>query len=762
MKPLPLRHSCGYAVAGVVLLTTQAAIAQDQRSTQLEEIVVTAQKRAASLQDTPISLAAFGSDQLERFGIEDLGDMTAHVPNVDITPFPNSRSSLVIFMRGVGNNDSQSTQDPAVGVYLDGVYIGRSVGLTSDIADLERIEVLRGPQGTLYGRNTTGGAINMITAKPGEEQQTRITLGGGNEGQQSLRALFDSGRMGPVSARLSYYTSEQDGWVNNINGDNDFSAEDKEAARLALRWDISDTFSIDYAYDQSEIVGPQAFYQVLNINEEAADNSAAAQQALEDLINSGNAGPGDAEALAGTAFVNTVLIPQFRERASESRLDNGEWSIPVRDSETDISGHSITASWDSPLGTLKYIGAYRELDEEIFIDYGAGVEDWFDVHVEIDHEQTSHELQWLGDINANMNFVAGLYYFEEDGFEHEDDRAGGAEVENRDIISHNEAIAVYGQLNWQTTEALELILGARYTEDKREAFKDSINFENGPQSGSDSWSNFNPGVTANYQWTDADDAYQLSSYAKIVTGYKSGGYNVRSTEEGFQPPFDEEQMISYELGWKSTFWNQRLRFNGAIFRAEYDDMQIQQIINNQQIFLTDVFNAGQAEINGFEFDVSVVPLTGLSINIAYGYTNAEFIEVIDNSPNSPTFGQDVADTYTMPYAPEHTWNVGIDYEFAPLSFGILRASLNYNWRDERFGTASNPDMEGFKLEDYGLLDARLSLSEVTLGESEWQLALWGKNLLDEEYLVHKISQNFFRSGYFGEPRTVGLELSMRL
>ena len=154
------------ALAMAIALNSSGALAANDLA--LEEILVTAEKRESSLQDTPISILAFSSERLERFGISDLGDIAGLAPNVTITPFPNSRSSLVVFMRGVGNNDSQSTQDPAVGIYLDGVYVARSIGLTSDVADLERIEVLRGPQGTLYGRYTTGGANHFITAKPGQ------------------------------------------------------------------------------------------------------------------------------------------------------------------------------------------------------------------------------------------------------------------------------------------------------------------------------------------------------------------------------------------------------------------------------------------------------------------------------------------------------------------------------------------------------------------------------------------------------------------
>lgn len=738
--------------AGAVALVPEVSFAQ-QRSTQLEEVVVTAQKREESLQDTPISLAAFSGDQLDQFGIDDLGDITARTPNVDITPFPNSRSSLVIFMRGVGNNDSQTTQDPAVGVYIDGVYVGRSVGLTSDVADLARIEVLRGPQGTLYGRNTTGGAINMISARPDEEFGIKSVLATGNRDYRKGTLQLDTGAWSGLSAKISYSKSEKGPWVDNINGSNDFVEEEREAGRFVLRWDISDTLSMDYAYDISEIVGPQPYYQVLRINE---DRAVTAQDVTDAIA--GGASQDDINALQADLIVGTLFTPQFRERASEKRLSKGEWDVPVEDSVTEVSGHALTVTWELPFGTLKSISAYREVSEDVVMDYGAGVE-WFDVVVNIDQDQSSQELQLVGDISDSLSYVSGLYYFKENGFEREVDTVAGSVAENREITSENEAWAIYGQMTWAVQPDLSLTLGARYTEDDRCAKKFSINFTNSPnntQDACDSWSNFNPSFTVSYDLND-----QVSTYAKVVTGYKSGGFNVRSTEGGFQPAFDEEEMVSYEVGIKSTLFDNRVRLNAAAFQSDYTDMQIQQILDNTAVFLTDVFNAGEAEISGFEMDLTAILSEGLTLNLGYGYTDANFVEVIDNNPNSDTFQQDISSGYIMPYAPEHTYSVVLEYQFPYFGIGNLRATVDYTWRDERFGTASNDDIEGFFLDDYGLVGARLNWSEIDLGGLEMAVALWGKNLEDEEYLVHDISQAYFHSGYFGEPVSYGLDLTLQ-
>jgi iron complex outermembrane recepter protein len=524
-----LRQSAlAMAIVGSCLAPTINAEALSGKALSLEEVLVTAEKREESLQNTPISILAFSAEKLSRFGVTDLGDISGLAPNVEITPFPVSRSSLIVFMRGVGNNDSQSTQDPAVGVYLDGIYMARSIGLTSDVADLERIEVLRGPQGTLYGRNTTGGAINLITAKPSDEAGLSQTLSRGNRSYWKSLTKIESGKVGDVAAKLTFMRSAHDGWVDNTGSGRNFGAEDKSAGRFALRWDVSDTMSVDYAYDFSNIDGPQQFYQPIS----------------------------------GTS-------PNPAAPAKSGRYSSGQWFGGVEPSETEISGHSLIVTMDTSVGVFKSITAYRELNESIVQDYAAGAPG-FRVNGGVDQEQISQEFQLVGNYGSDINYVMGLYYFSEEGNEIETDTFGGFPLENRQIISESEAQAIYGQVTWSPESfdhRLDITLGGRYTTDDRKANKTSITFVNGPQAASESWSHFNPSLTMDFAWTDT-----LSTYGKVVSAYKSGGFNVRSTEAGFQPPFDEENIMSYEIGLKSTWLDRRISFNAAAFHAEYTDM----------------------------------------------------------------------------------------------------------------------------------------------------------------------------------------------
>ncbi len=747
-SPFPQALPCLLAA----VITAQAAplLAQQKRATAIEEIIVTAQKREESLQDTPISIAAFDSETLEKFGINNLEDLTALATNVDITPFPNSRATMVVFMRGVGNNDAQTTQDPSVGVYLDGVYVARSAGLGNDVADIERIEVLRGPQGTLYGRNTTGGAVNIITRKPDGELSLSHTISTGNRDYTRNRTQIDTPDWGGFAGSLTYMTMDKQGYVENTGpGGSDFSAEDKQAGRVSLRWDATDTISLRYAYDLSEVAGPQNYYQPTFVISKSQENQMAAMD------------PAGFGVIAATG-----ILDYFRTIENDERNDSGAWTFPARDSNLDIKGHTFIAQWDLSFGQLKLTSSKRELEESIYIEYGAGWNaqatpgGFFNVNVDIEHEQTSHELQLVGDIGERWNYVAGLYYFEEEGYENEFDTSFAISqfgdptvLEDRTIWSENEATAIYGQLGWRPPlldDRLELILGGRYSTDDRTARKRSVNFENGPQQDSESFSSFNPSFTADFSWTDS-----FNVYGKVVTGYKSGGFNVRSTEAGFSPAFDQEDMVAMEIGAKAKLFDQRVQLNFAAFDSEYDNMQIQQITDNTKIFLTDVFNVGKAEISGFELDILAIPVTGLTLGLSWGYTDAQFIEYIEQAGKA-----NIADQAEMPYAPEHSYTASLDYLFPEMGIGDLRLNIDYAWRDERSGTAVNADMKGFFLDDYGLLKARLSLSNIDIGPAKVQLAIWGNNLTDEEYLVHQISFGFARTGVWNEPARYGADLTV--
>ena len=318
----PLRAACA-----AVLLVSQASLAEPA----LEEVIVTAQRREQNLQETPISIAAFGEDEIERRRITNIADLAAIVPNLRIVPFGVSPTTLRIYIRGVGVVDSQVTQDPPVGIYLNGVYVARPVGLTLDQAGIERVEVLRGPQGTLYGRNTTGGAINIITKKPGDKLEFSQLVGAGNYNAVRSQTTL-SGPLGDkFSAGVSYTLDKRDGWLENTGEGKDFSEYDRDAWRVDLQFRPTDSLTFDYSYD-----GSQADY--------TADYYHLTEAAL----------PG--------AFVPG--LPTQPDRLDETTL-----ATPFQGSDDESSGHTLTISADTSVGEFKSITAYREVEANAYNDF---------------------------------------------------------------------------------------------------------------------------------------------------------------------------------------------------------------------------------------------------------------------------------------------------------------------------------------------------------------------------------------------------------
>jgi len=727
-----------YAVRALIMAIAAINISyaeQSNNSLVLEEVIVTAQKKTESLQDAPISLIAFGSEKLEQLGISDVGDIQAAVPNLSTAPHPSNRNSLTAFIRGVGNADLQITKDPAVGVYLDGVYLGRSGGLTADIADVQAIEVLRGPQGTLYGRNTTGGAISIRSVQADEEFSLKQKISKGNRGYWRTLTQVNLPITDTVMVRAAFSRSAEDGWVENIGTGKDFGEQQKQALRLAVRWLVSDTLTLDYAFDQSEINGGQLAYQLTHIT------------------NPNGAG----------------LAPFSRDtRQSALSVNN------LEKSSDDVSGHSLTASWFiSDDLTIKSITAYRDLDEFAYQDYSASAHHFsggafpsmvasgaeiLDTRTDKVQDQISQEIQFLGTLYGKIDYVAGLYYFKEKG--REDQLAslnllalgGFPEIaeEYNEVDASAESLAAFSQFEYTPDlleQRLHLTLGMRYTNDKREASKyDNLfnNLNGATVSGEQSSSKFTPSITAAYDLSD-----DINAYAKIATAYRAGGFNTRGTESRFASGFDPEELLAYEIGSKAELFNRRIRLNLAAFLYEYTDLQVDQS-DPVNIIATDTFNAGEAEMSGAEIDLTAVLSRDLLLNVSYGYLDANYESFIQ-------YGQEVSNSKNVPSAPQHSYNISLDYA-RTVSFGELNAALNYSWEDEYYFSSQGVARK----DDVGLLGATLGVRDIAMGDGELSVQLWGKNLENKNYAAHEIdwAASGFVTTIFGEPRSFGLDVTL--
>ncbi|WP_101757259.1 TonB-dependent receptor [Oceanicoccus sp. KOV_DT_Chl] len=696
----------------------------------LEEILVTARKREESAQDIPLAITTLDEGFLEKIGFADLSDLAEKVPSLSIEPFPTSSSTLVAFMRGVGTIDAeQASRDAGVGIYLDDVYLGRANGLAADMADIKRIEVLRGPQGALYGRNTIGGAIKYVTADPSGTLGFKQTLNMGNRGYLRSLTSIDVPTWLGVDARVSYLTSEKEGLVANAGSGDDFGEQDREGYRVSLKSDLADTLLFQYAYDHSEQEGTSLYAQ--------------------------RGGPSATPGLA-TPLYTRRLGQSFRP------VD-----LPIKDN-FEHNGHALRMTWDAtPTMTFKSITAYRNVESERLNDsveaFGLPV-----VNAgTLDQSQFSQEFLLNGSLEEKrVDYIVGLYYFKETA----DQKTAGltnafALIENpfdpfnafrppqltdlaapleADVV--NASSAVFGHVTWVPPIAgdqLSVSLGGRYSRDEREMERtiSGVAIDTGGELSKD-YTSFDPSLTVDYQWSD-----NVHAYIRLATAYRSGGFNLRA---GTSDPFDQEELLAYELGFKSTLWDQRLRLNAAIFRSEYDDIQLDFV--NPMDFTISTINASDATIEGVEFELTVLPTDGLELGVDYAYLDADQKDAVIDP-----FTQQSLEGTSLPHTPRHKYNTYSRYTLAALPIGMLTAEINYSWHDEQTSNGG-PGSADRPREDFGLLGARLSLYQIPTGNGDLSVSLWGKNLENAEYQLFALAG----ADVYGELRSYGVDVIYKM
>jgi iron complex outermembrane receptor protein len=397
---------------------------------------------------------------------------------------------------------------------------------------------------------------------------------------------------------------------------------------------------------------------------------------------------------------------------------------------------------------VKSITAYREVEEDAYQDYSGN--DFIPVfrnnRFNADQDQFSQELQLAGSSDdGQWEYIAGLYYFEESGNETSGDEVTFISLLlPRDVDADNETTAAYAQVGWRPGQGSpwKFVLGGRYTEDKREGDNNIV----APVD--DDWSNFTPAVTVQYDLSD-----DTNLYAKIASGYKAGGFNLRQAD--FTQSYDEETLVSYEMGWKTELLDKRLRWNGAIFYSDYDDMQLDILLPNQPSpIVTQTQNAGTAEIMGLETELSFLLTDTLRVDLSYGYLDSEIKQVEGDDAN----------LYALPNAPKNMFSGTIEWQVAQLPLGDLTFSFDYNGQDDSVTGVRR--LVGISMDSYGVGGARLQLAgEDWMGKGNFSAAAWVRNIFDEEYYVDTFgsfnSIHANRVAAFGDPQTWGIDLEYR-
>ncbi|HEY5459516.1 MAG TPA: TonB-dependent receptor [Sphingomicrobium sp.] len=740
--------------------STAASPATPEASADDEAIVVTARRTEENVQRVPGAITAFSEKSLDRIQATDTTGLQGAVPNLNIVQGRGSSNSTNIFIRGIGQPDALQTFDPAVGVYVDDVYLSRIRGNQLDLLDVERVEVLRGPQGTLYGKNTIGGAIKFVTRKPGQEFRATGSIAVGSYNQFELKGAASGPISDTLAAGFAVMRAKRDGFVEDRNDDREYNNKNTLAGRAAIAYTPSSSLRVDLSADYA--------------HDDAKLNTGAP---LNDIVH---------------LFTPTVIVPLERDPDHYNFTVETTPGLPNSTKMTHW-GLSGTAAYDvNDQLTLKSITAYRKLRTTDYVDIDATAAEVGDVLVDVHQDQFSQEFQLLY-TSDRLSGVAGLYYLDEDITSHQeafaDDLVNLAAfrgilpdfllgpsnfptfLRTIDDDLKTNSYAAYANVSYSVTDALRLSAGLRWTRDEKDYFRTTSTFSSSPLLNSvapfvfdrkDHWSDVSPMASIDYQFSPSTMAYLR--YSK---GFKSGGFNGRANEIGSSTAYDPETANSYEAGLKTTIARQ-LRLNVAVFHTGYKDFQARVSELDDSTLpptpLLSVLNAGKLRIRGAELEAVWTPTPQLLLDTQIGYLDAEYKEFDDLRFTS--FGGSRA--FQEPaFAPKWTMRFGGQYIFDLGSSGgiTLGGQARYRSRhalsvDNTF-TNTDTEIEGLFQKGYWLADARIVWEDAA---KHFEVGLYGNNLFDKLYKTD--GQEFssignIRTVYFGAPRTVTLRLTAR-
>lgn len=724
------------AIAG--LGTSAGALAHEIAA--LEQINVTAQRREQNVQDVPVAVSAFTAAEMERRQVGETLDLVRMVPNLVGHNNTGPGSSNAYFIRGLGNTESVATFDPPVGTYVDDVYISRQSANNYALFEVERIEVLRGPQGTLFGRNTTAGAVNVITKKPSDQFEAFLEAGTGRFSRQSFRGSIDVPLSDEVLTKFSGFHQEQDGFVRSMVTNEENNDLEGYGARAAVRflpaegitWDIAGEYVVNNQLNLTRVCKP--------VTAPAADCAQGADPDLNRTGFSKQSGTGD-----------------FLSRALQGR-DLG--------SETASTMIISNVSWDVGAVNLQFITGYRDEDWDYIIDFlpsGMAGLSLFAIANQQTTEQVTQEIKATGKITDRLDFTAGVFYIDEENETDFQDISTNfvAPILQIDRIMENgtESIAGYLQLDYALTDALAFTAGGRYTDEKKQiaytsrmdrgALFDISTAEliAGGVPVEQNAGKFTPRVAMEFE-----PAAGWLWYASATKGFKSGGWNARGSAAATcqhtplcYQAFGPEEVWSYEGGFKSELANHRLRLNANLFWSEVDDLHLVNGVTNGSTVVFITLNAGAARFRGAELEWQWLAAEQLNLYGSVGFMDAEYTS-IKPSPQAQI------STQTEPVrAPDLTGNLGFSYAI-PTGIGEFSIGASTSYTGELWTSSSN--LPAFaQVPSRWLADAQVGWTSTN---QALNVSLGCKNCGDEEYLT-----SWFIGPYMGDPMTWELKVGYR-
>lgn len=743
-----------FTAVATFVMAENVAQAQAQESTNalLEEVIVTATKKTdgENQQDVEIAVTAFGSGQLDAFQVRSVSDLSFRIPNVQLDEIGTTKGTANFSVRGLGVNSSIPSIDPAVGVFVDGVYLGINAGVVFDTFDLSSVETLRGPQGVLFGRNVTGGAVLVNTGNPTDELyvKTKLAVESGlrGTGENYYATGVLSGRVSDgYKGKLGFYYNNDRGWHENLFDNSNFGLSETTLLRGALEYDGTEGLNI---------LGK------IEYGDSSGDGSAGQSHQNGSGVNS---------------FATNILM----DPSQTFDRNSFDFAVNTRGfQDTEWLNLSLKTELDVAFGdgTITSIFGYRDYLQDGFSDIDASIVQVFDAAFNVDQEQFSSELRYNGRLlNERLDVTAGLFYFQQDLAYEEQRRVGGTPLnfDGGGVLDH-ETFGIFASIEYDVSDRLTLNAGLRYTDETKEAEIAQIELaaDNSPcfiiNGGAGdrnctleafptfSTDNFSPKIGFGYQFQD-----NFRIYGHWSRAFRAGGFNLRNTEDPtanlvFGPgPFEDERIDSFELGFKSEPIA-GARINGAIFFSQVNDLQREvNVAGGTAVVQQIITNAADADLLGIEIDALWPVTNNFIINGSIGLIDGDFTNVTINlnTPDSAGLALPAGDDdleLDIPRLAPFTASAGITY-LHDANYGRYAVNLNYSHRDETPFTDNNL---GF-LNTQDRFDASIGLTM----ESGWNFTLYGKNLTNE--VLHgndtQLSNGTFAP--LSKGRVVGIELN---
>ena len=715
---------CIICLAGVTSLTIHFAVfAEEQQG--IEEIVVTAQKRAENSQDVPLTMTTFSDDFLAAANIHTLGNLATFAPG--FATELSSRTQPQLYIRGLGTNDFGIGSDPSVGVYIDGIYIGRPGSSVLALTDIERIEVLKGPQGTLFGRNTSAGAISIITKKPTPEREGQLRATLGNYNKQRGEFIVNEPLTESVMLRASMLTNRRDGFIKNQLGGADLGQEDDYTLRTNLLWQIDNS---------SELI--------LRLDTEVMDQDGPAPTSLRTDVAIGD--------------------PYGDVRHNADSFESRE-----------VYGVSLTYTHEQEAYVFTSQSSFRKYASESFIDEDGADSAFFELHSSNDelNEQFTQEFRLNRDTEDYHWFIGTSYFQEaaeqassaifttdtannviqrEVGFS-ANFPSGQLFPERMDNTGQYQSAALYGDLTYDITARFQTSIGLRYTRDQKDfdwqsefnefGFGLVYGKEYDPAIDHDhaSWSELTPRLVLDYAWSR-----DMHTFFSITEGYKAGGFNALNRQDAFDP----ETMLSYEVGLKSTWLDHRVRCNVSTFFYDYQDLQVQVFLLAPGDLVPNGYiqNASDATGEGIEFEMIWLPSAGLYLSVNGSVLKAEFDNYMQDEDTDLSGN-------TLPYAPDQTLSFTAEYEQVYSDQGSITYRIDFAYTGEKFFYVENDPLES----QGGVSVTNLRMTYLPV-EDSWEVSVYANNAFNKEYATLKggLGREIFSpTSRRADPQLIGIE-----